>query len=187
MMRATKRWVVCGSLCAGFFAAWVVNVATAQEAPSPEVQATIAKINELGGAVRRVAQNDDSLEVDFHLGGKELTDDGLALVKELPKVVEVHLKDTKITDAGLAHLAGMKSLVRIHLEQTKITDAGLSHLAGLENLEYLNLYGTAITDAGLEHIKPLAKLKRLYLWQTQVTDEGVAKLKAALPELTVVR
>lgn len=155
--------------------------------PAPEVKEAIAKIQALGGTVRQVAMNDDSLEVDFHLGGQKLTDEGLAPVAVLPKVVEVHLKDTQITDAGLARLAGLKSLVRLHLELTKVTDAGLAQLAGLENLEYLNLYGTAITDAGLEPLKGLAKLKSLYLWQTSVTDEGVRKLQAALPNLKVVR
>jgi hypothetical protein len=154
---------------------------------SPEAQAAMKKITELGGAVRKVAQNDDSVEVDFHLGGKELTDEGLVNVKVIPKVVELHLKDTKITDEGLAHIEGLKTLLRLHLEQTKVTDAGLPKLAGLENLEYLNLYGTTVTDAGLEHLKPLAKLKKLYVWQTKVTDEGVTKLKEALPNLQVIK
>jgi hypothetical protein len=180
-------WVI-GLTVLGFGSGSIARGEDAAPAPpTPEVQAATAKITELGGSVRKVAQNDDSLEVDFHLGGKALTDEGLAQVKILPKVVEVHLKDTQITDAGLAHLAGLKSLIRLHLEQTKITDAGLPHLAGLENLEYLNLYGDNITDAGLEHLKPLAKLKHIYLWQTKVTDDGVNKLKAALPNLVIVK
>lgn len=183
-----KRSFVFGSLVACLLATTVQAEDPPAAAPlSPEAQDAMKKIGELGGAVRKVAQNDDSLEVDFHLGGKGLTDEGLALVKPLPKVVELHLKDTQITDAGLAHIAGLKSLVRLHLEQTKITDAALAHLAGLENLEYLNLYGTAVTDAGLEHLKPLAKLKKLYVWQTKVTDDGINKLKAALPNLQVIK
>ncbi len=146
-----------------------------------------AEINKLGGSVMQLAQNDDSLVIDFHLGGTALTNDGLAHVKALPKVVELNLKDTQVTDDGLAHIAGLGTLVRLHLEQTKVTDAGLAHLKDLGNLEYLNLYGTPVTDAGLEHLKPLAKLKKLYVWQTQVTDEGIAKLKEALPEVTVVK
>ena len=157
---------------------------TPAAAPSDDATAEISK---LGGSVMQLAQNDDSLVIDFHLGGTALTNDGLAQVKTLPKVVELNLKDTQITDDGLAHIAGLGTLVRLHLEQTKITDAGLAHLKDLGNLEYLNLYGTPVTDAGLEHLKPLAKLKKLYVWQTQVTDEGIAKLKEALPELTVVK
>ncbi len=161
--------------------------AETSETPVGNVEGAIEAINKIGGTVMQLAQNDDSLVVDFHLGGTALTDDGLAQVVVLPKVVELNLKDTQITDAGLAQLASLGTLVKLHLEKTKVTDAGLVGLGGMDNLEYLNLYGTAVTDAGLEHLKPLAKLKKLYVWQTQVTDEGIAKLKEALPELTVVK
>jgi hypothetical protein len=155
--------------------------------PSAETQAAIDAITKIGGTVMPLAMNDDSLVVDFHLGGTALTDEGLAHVKVLPKVFELNLKDTQITDAGLANIAGLATLSRLHLEKTKVTDAGLEHLKGLGNLEYLNLYGTAVTDAGLEHLKALANLKRLYLWQSQATDAGVAKLKEALPNVIVVK
>ncbi len=161
--------------------------ATASTPPSAAAQEAIGKIQKLGGTVQVLAMNDDSLVVDFHLGGTQLNDEGLALIKELPKVVQLDLKDTQITDAGLANLEPLATLNRLHLEKTKITDAGLAHLKGLANLEYLNLYGTAVTDAGLEHLKELKNLKKLYVWQTQVTDEGIAKLKEALPGVSVVK
>jgi hypothetical protein len=153
--------------------------------PSPAVQEAIAQIQKIGGTVMALAMNDDSLVVDFHLGGTALTDEGLVHVKALPKVVQLDLKDTQITDAGLANLAGIVTLNRLHLEKTKVTDAGLAHLKDLANLEYLNLYGTAVTDAGLEHLKGLKNLKKLYLWQSQATDAGIAKLKEALPAVAV--
>jgi hypothetical protein len=159
----------------------------APAAPSPATQEAIAAINKIGGTVMPLAMNDDSLVVDFHLGGTALTDEGLVHVKALPKVFELNLKDTQITDAGLANLAALATLNRLHLEKTKVTDAGLVHLKDLGNLEYLNLYGTAVTDAGLEHLKGLKNLKKLYLWQSQATDGGVAKLKEALPSVTVVK
>ena len=154
---------------------------------SPEAKDAIAKIQKIGGTVMALAMNDDSLVVDFHLGGTALNDEGLALVKALPKVVQLDLKDTQITDAGLANLAGVATLNKLHLEKTKITDAGLPHLKGLANLEYLNLYGTAVTDAGLEHLADLKNLKKLYVWESKVTDAGAAKLKEALPAVSVVK
>lgn len=162
-------------------------------APAPAAAATpanpeaVAAIEKIGGTVMPLAMNDDSLVIDFHLGGTALTDEGLAHVKVLPKVYELNLKDTQITDAGLANLAELGTLARLHLEKTKVTDAGLAHLKGLGNLEYLNLYGTAVTDAGLEHLKGLAKLQKLYLWQSQATDEGIAKFKEAMPNVIVVK
>jgi hypothetical protein len=165
------------------------------DTPAPATESTAAPVNEeaiaaiteIGGTVMPLAMTDDSLVVDFHLGGTGLTDDGLVHVKALPKVYELNLKDTQITDAGLAHLAQLATLTRLHLEKTKVTDEGLVHLKDLGNLEYLNLYGTAVTDAGLEHLKGLGNLKKLYLWQSQATDEGVAKLREALPDVTVVK
>jgi hypothetical protein len=154
---------------------------------SPEAKDAISKIQKIGGTVMALAMNDDSLVVDFHLGGTALNDEGLALIKVLPKVVQLDLKDTQITDAGLANLAGISTLGKLHLEKTKITDAGLAHLKDLGNLEYLNLYGTAVTDAGMEHLKGLKNLKRLYVWESKVTDVGAAKLKEALPGVTVVK
>ncbi len=154
---------------------------------SPEAKDAIAKIQKIGGTVMALAMNDDSLVVDFHLGGTALNDEGLALVKALPKVVQLDLKDTQITDAGLANLAGIATLNKLHLEKTKITDAGLPHLKDLANLEYLNLYGTAVTDAGLEHLAGLKNLKKLYVWESKVTDAGTAKLKEALPGVSVVK
>lgn len=159
----------------------------AASAPSPEALEAIAKIQKIGGTVMALAMNDDSLVVDFHLGGTALNDEGLANIKALSKVVQLDLKDTQITDAGLANLAAVATLSRLHLEKTKITDAGLAHLKDLANLEYLNVYGTAVTDAGLDHLKGLKNLKKLYVWQSQVTDAGIAKLKESLPGVTVVK
>ncbi|MEX0936425.1 MAG: hypothetical protein WDZ59_01095 [Pirellulales bacterium] len=161
----------------------------AQQAPVDPAaeQAAIAKLEEIGGTVRAVAQNDDSKDVDFHLSGTPLNDETLAAIKSVGKVVNLNLKDTQITDAGLTHLTDLKSLRRLHLERTKVGDAGLTHLTGLSNIEYLNLYGTEVTDAGLEHLTGLPNLRKVYLWQSQVTDEGVAKLQETLPNLTIVR
>ncbi|HTM53732.1 MAG TPA: hypothetical protein VL175_06860 [Pirellulales bacterium] len=168
-------------------AAPAATPAPAAATPTPEVQDAIGKIQKIGGTVMPLAMNDDSLVVDFHLGGTALNDEGLALVKTLPKLVQLDLKDTQISDAGLANLAAIATLNRLHLEKTKVTDAGLAHLKDLGNLEYLNVYGTAVTDAGLEHLKGLKNLKKLYVWQTPVTDAGIAKLKESLPGVTVVK
>ena len=152
---------------------------------SADDKEALAAIEKLGGAVRGVAQDTDTLEIDFHLRGDALTDSGLMHLAGLKNVVTLHLAGTEVTDAGLAHLKGLSSLRRLHLEKTEVGDAGLAHLKALGNLEYLNLYGTKITDKGLEHLVGLKKLRRIYLWQTKVTDEGVEKLEKALPDLDI--
>ena len=68
----------------------------------------IENIKKNGGTVRSVAANDSSKEIDFHLSGKDLTDEQLADVAQVNDVIWLNLKDTKITDAGLKNLANLK-------------------------------------------------------------------------------
>ena len=146
----------------------------------------IAGIQEKGGLVLEVAQNDPSLDVAFHLASKPAEDGDLASLAQLTNVVNLNLRKAAITDAGLAHVKGLATLQRLHLEKTAITDAGLEHLKDLANLVYLNLYETAVSDAGLQHLKGLSKLRKLFVWKTQVTQGGVDDLRKSLPELQVV-
>ncbi len=153
-----------------------------KEAPKPtqaELNA-IAAVKKAGGSVLQVAQNDNRLDIAFHLADGKIGDEQVASVKPLGNIIySLNLRGTEITDKGLEHLKDLKSLVRLHLERTKITDAGLANLAGLENLEYLNLYGVEVTDAGVQSLAGLKKLKRIYVWQTKMTEEGQTKFKAA--------
>jgi len=183
MIRRLSFWAVLG------FFVFAAGVVTADDKPVPTEaeKAAIADIRKSGGQVMELAQNDSRLDVAFHLADGKITDEQLVPLKNLPKVAQLNLRGREITNAGLVNLKDLKGLVRLHLEKTKVTDEGLEQLKGLESLEYLNLYGTAITDAGLKHLEPLKKLKKLYLWQTQVTDAGVAGLKAAIPELQIIR
>lgn len=150
-------------------------------------QAAIAKIQEAGNVIMKVAQNVGWLRANFRLIGDQISNDTIAPLADIPNLVELNLANTKVTDEGLAHIAGLTNLTHLHLENTAVTDAGLPHLKGLSNLVYLNLYNTKVTDAGLEHLSGLANLRKIYLWQTEVTDAGVAKLSEALPKLNVVR
>jgi hypothetical protein len=148
----------------------------------------VAAIEKVGGAVRKIAQNDERQEVDFHLQGATVKDEHVKPVAQLKKVMRVHLGKTSITDAALASLRPLAAdLVELHLEGTKVTDAGLAQLKPLVNLTYLNLYGTEVSDAGLANLTGLKNLKNLYVWQTKVTEEGAKKLKAALPSVNVDR
>ena len=146
----------------------------------------IASIQEKGGLVLEVAQNDPSLDVAFHLASKPAADGDLAPLEQLTNVINLNLRKTAVTDAGLAHLKGLKTLQRLHLEKTAITDAGLEQLKGLTSLVYLNLYETGVSDAGLQHLKGLSKLRKLFVWKTEVTQAGVDGLRKSLPELEVV-
>ncbi len=146
----------------------------------------IGKIEEIGGTVREIALDDDRKEVAFHLSGKALTDDGLAHVRNIDKMIVLHLKGTQITDDGLKHLSGLPTLEKLHLEETKLTDAGLAHLLEIPKLKWLNIYGTEVTDAGIETVKKMKNLEKLYIWQTKISLPGFQQLQAALPDTEII-
>ena len=181
------------------FAMIGLGMAQQEENSDPAI---VQKVEQLGGKVMKIAQNDNGLEVYFHLsrnqdGLRQLEspkpgdpkppalDGELGILKDMKNLVWLHLGGTDVTDNGLPHLAGLTSLTRLHLERTKVSDAGLVHLKDLQNLAYLNLYQTDITDAALVHLGGLNGLKNLYLWKTKVTKAGVAKLQKVLPECKI--
>ncbi len=185
----------------------MIGTGAAQQEGSPDsgtapAPAVVEKVEQLGGKIMRVAQNDSGLEVYFHLGRNQeglrqfetpkpgapkppALDGELAVLKDLKNLVWLHLGGTDVTDRGLPHLADLTSLTRLHLERTQVSDAGLAHLNQLQSLTYLNLYQTGVTDVGLSHLEGLKNLKNLYLWQTKVTPAGVDKLQQALPDCEI--
>lgn len=158
--------------------------ATAAQVRADDADAAVAAIEKIGGTVHPLG---GGWEIEFHLRGRSLTDEGLIHVAAIGNVVSLNLRDTKITGGGLVHLKDLSSLRWLHLERTGVNDEGIGHLAGLANLEYLNLYDTNISDRSLEQLKGLKRLQRLYVWRTEVTDAGVAQLTTALPDLKIVR
>ena len=153
--------------------------------PGPGEATAIAALSKLGVNVHPLAQNVPWTEANFRLMGTNITDKELAMIKDLPSLVELRLGTTKITDAGLAVAKNLPELQVLSLELTSVTDAGITHLKDLKNLVYLNLYGTAVTDAALDNLKDKKYLRSLYLWQTKVTEEGVKKLQEALPTVEI--
>src|SRR2546421_4118852 len=85
----------------------------------------IAKIRQLGGHAMELAQNDPRLEVSYPQTGVAVTDEHLALLKDLKGLVHLNLRGQPVTDAQMVHLKDLTGLTRLHLEKTKITDKGL--------------------------------------------------------------
>jgi len=170
----------------GILLAAMLAIGLSPHARADEKEA-LAAIKKIGGTVHLMAGNRTDWKVEFHLGGRSLTDEGLAHVAALNDVASLNVRDTKITSGGLVHLKGLTKLERLHLERTEVGDEGIANLAGMVNLQYLNLYDTRITDKALDQLTGLKNLTRLYVWKTGVTDEGVARLEKALPNLKIVR
>ena len=68
-----------------------------------------------------------------------------AINARLPEVAWA--ADEPVTDEGLANLKGLNRLLRLDLKGTPLTDAGLKHLRGVRNLKELNLFDTQIAAA----------------------------------------
>lgn len=116
--------------------------------------------------------------------GKPVSDEALALVSKLYRVMTINAGGCKITDDQLKHFGGLRGLNNLILNETAVTDAGLANLRPLAgNLGTLYLGETPITDRGLDDIAALTKLKILDLSKTKITDEGLKKL-APLGELS---
>lgn len=154
---------------------------------SESEKAAVAKLHAAGVLAIRLAQNTNLLRVDFSLRGKEVKEDELVLLKEIPNLTELNLGGTNVDDTLLAHLKPLTNLTRLGLHNTKITDAGLAHLQEMGKLQSLNVYGTAVSDAGLQKLAQLKALKRLYVWQTKVTADGAKKLAEVVAGVQVER
>ena len=61
-------------------------------------KARIVQIEEAGASVLEVAQNDNRLNVAFHLASGEISNDKIATVKDLPFIISLNLRGTKIDD-----------------------------------------------------------------------------------------
>ncbi len=120
------------------------------------------------------------------LYGRSVSDEGLSLLKSLPRLRGLSLYDTAITNQAGPHLEQHKYLGQLNLASTKVDDAILDHLAKLKMLYRLDLSYTSVTDKGLPLLHRMTKLKQVVLSGTEVTEAGVKALAAALPQCEIV-
>ncbi|KAK7837252.1 f-box/lrr-repeat protein 14, partial [Quercus suber] len=145
------------------------------------------------------SQGSSLLSVD--ISGSEVTDSGLALLKDCPnlqtfafnytdqlsehglkhisgllKLKSLNIRCCKcVTDLDLKAISGITSLKELQAFSSNITDVGVSYLKGLHNLTMLNLEGCNITNACLESISALVALAVLNLNRCDLNDDGWEK------------
>ena len=107
----------------------------------------------------------------------EVTEAGLAHLKELRQLRHLDLSERRVTGATFEHIVALAELEELHLGLTDTGDAELERLETMTRLRWLGLGGTKITDAGLRHLEGLTRLEHLTLNQTQIGDAGVEHLK----------
>ena len=63
--------------------------------------------------------------VILEMGNKDVTDETLAMLGDLPKLKELTLNDSSVTDAGLATLGGLPRLESLRIARTQVTADGV--------------------------------------------------------------
>ncbi|MBM3813741.1 MAG: hypothetical protein FJW20_19110 [Acidimicrobiia bacterium] len=102
-----------------------------------------------------------------------ITDEGLAVLKDWPKIERLNLRGTKVTDNTLSLLAGKDSIVALDIGFAEVTDSGLQHLTRLKNLRELAFGGNKMTDVGMQVLRSLPNLTDLDIAGRQRTDSGL--------------
>lgn len=125
----------------------------------------------------------ESLELDL----TGVSGPGLANLSKLASLKHLSLRETPLTDEGLAVLKSLRQLESLNVSKTLITDDGVRNLTELPNLSRLQLHNTDLTDAAIAELKKIKTLRELGTDGTHITDLGVAEIKAAIPEVNVVR
>jgi len=93
---------------------------------------------------------------------------------------------TEISDEGLALLKELKNLERLIIESSKITDNGILFLKEIPNLKYLKLMNTPVGDSVANSLKDLQKLEHLDLINTNISEQGLGEIQKNLPNVTVL-
>lgn len=124
----------------------------------------------------------DSLYIDSR---SMLTEEGLALIENVPALSGLHLAGEAIDDLGLAAVAKISRLTVLDLENVAVTDEGLAVLIGMENLTVLTLIDMKVADGVVETIEQIKRLKLLILEGNVITEAGLARLKESRPDITV--
>lgn len=143
---------------------------------SPIVRVYLRKKQVADGDLALLEALPDLIEVDL-TGSRLVGDKGIAVLPKLTKLQSLGLADTQVTDAGLATLKDAISLESLDLTRTRVGDKGLRALVGGPKLKSLGLHGTAVTDASLATFKEMPTLEKIDLGKTRVTPAGIRKLK----------
>ncbi len=94
--------------------------------------------------------------------------------------IEVYLSGTAVTDQGVASLAGVHRLVGLDLNDTRVTDAGVDAIGDLD-LQTIGLRNTPVTEKIVPVLALMQGLWRVDLENTAVSREAQRKLADALP------
>ena len=143
----------------------------------------IAKIDAHGfmtdAALERISRLDHVTHLALN-GSRELSDDGLAYLAQMPQLQHLELSEYpggKLTDRGLEvlrHLPELRSFSSAW--QKGFTDAGIANLRFCDKLEKVQLMGTPTGDGAVAALRD-KPLLRVFESGRLVTDAGLAMLR----------
>lgn len=144
------------------------------------------------------------------LRGGDLTDRGIASLKDLKKLKSISIEGTKIGDASLEVFGDMKQMEFLYLSGHAFSDDGVEQLAGLDELGFLCIDGpkpklnlglmsffssakrdtsatSEVSDKSLKELLRLKKLRVLSVFRTQTTDAMGGEFQARIPGIRVIQ
>lgn len=117
----------------------------------------------------------------LNISGKELTDDKLEIVGQMPWLTQLSIAQLSRTQS-LRYIAKLKSLRYLNLQavRDRRLDENLKYISDLTELEEVNFENSLIGDAGLAHMRNMKKLRKLDLFSNpstgRITENGLAHL-----------
>lgn len=128
--------------------------------------------------------------VDLDISGAPVAAEDLAAVDlktGFPALTKLNLYQTNAGDAGVeAVLPLADRLTWLNFDDAKLSPASAQNLAQFSNLTFLHVGRSALDDSCVDSLAKLSKLEKIHVTRSNVTEEGANKLRAALPNCTVV-
>lgn len=125
----------------------------------------------------------------LYLGGKAITNDGLARIAGMTQLKYLSVHAGRADDHGLASLNTLTGLKRLAVFGDRISGSGLERLTALANLEDLEFGVVTLRRPPIPSLKALRHLKRLVLLQfAPASDADIAQIEemTRLEELTIL-
>lgn len=125
--------------------------------------------------------------VELYVSKTRISDIGLVVLDQLPKLEALGLGDLMVGDVTIARITKMSAMRALVLSLATASNSGLATLGTLRELERLYLDNTHADDVTLVGLAPLRELRALHLAGSHVSEDGLPVLHGftQLDELTI--
>ena len=165
----------------------VSDVQAAELLAMPNMRAVRLDRTKIGdGALKLVEQPSGKL-VELYLSYTKVTDAGLVILDQTPKLEGLGLADTQLGDLTVQRIAKLSELRTLVLSKARTGRAILGELGKLHELERLYLDDTRMGDEQVPALVQLTQLRVLHLESTDVSELALPTLRTftQLDELTL--